>query len=182
MNDALRVELEQMHAEDQAVRGDVWAVVQEFGTESPQYEALREQGLEVDAKNIARLIEILEEHGWPGHSLVGEVACTGAFLILQHADLPIQKTYLPLLREATAAGESKTTALALLEDRIRLHEGEKQIYGSQFVRGKDGQAELWPIEDEAHVDERRAQVGLEPLASYLERVGLGHLHKDAAPE
>ena len=31
---------------------------------------------------------------------------------------------------------------------------------------------LWPIEDEEHVDERRAEVGLEPLAEYLKRFGI----------
>ena len=114
--------------------------------------------------------------------LVGEMAAGGAFLLLQHADLETQKKYLPLLREATAAGEAKSADLPLLEDRVRMLDGEKQLYGSQLMRGEDGKPALWPIEDEEHVDERRAQVGLEPIADYLKRFGLGDQREDTAGE
>jgi len=35
-----------------------------------------------------------------------------------------------------------------------------------------GKTEFFPIADEAHVDERRASVGLEPLADYAKGFGL----------
>jgi len=180
MNDELRVELEGMFAADQAFRKEVWGLVQEHGPSSSQVKDAWKRGSAIDAKNVARLVEILEAHGWPGSTLVGETACKSAFLVLQHADLATQKRYLPLLREATAAGEIETTALPMLEDRVRMREGRDQLYGSQLVHGEDGKPALWPIEDEAHVDERRASVGLPPLAEYLARAGLGHLRKDDA--
>ena len=173
MNDELRAELERMREDDQAIREDAMRTVQEPGMASPQYEELRDRGRAMQDRHAARLVEIVEEHGWPGLSLVGEMAAGGAFLLLQHADLETQKKYLPLLREATAAGEAKSTDLPLLEDRVRMLDGEKQLYGSQLLRGEDGKPALWPIEDEEHVDERRAQVGLEPLSDYLKRFGLG---------
>ena len=77
-----------------------------------------------------------------------------------------------MLRAATEAGEATRTDLPLLEDRVRMLDGEQQLYGSQLTRGEDGKPMLWPIEDEAHVDERRAGVGLEPLADTLKRFGL----------
>ena len=172
MNEALRAELDQMREDDQSVRVQAMKIVQEHGPASPEYEALRSRGKEMDSRHIARLVENVEEHGWPGLGLVGEKASGGAFLILQHADLTIQKEYLPLLRAATEAGEAKSHDLPLLEDRILMADGEKQIYGSQLTRGADGRPELWPIDDDAHVDERRARVGLEPLAAYLKRFGL----------
>lgn len=61
-------------------------------------------------------------------------------------------------------------ALPPLEDRVRMRAGEDPLYGSQFVHGEDGKPESWPVEDEARVEERRASVGLEPLALHLERV------------
>ena len=179
MNEALKTELEQMLEADQAIRKEVWPVFQKHGRESPEYEAIAARGRAQDAKHIARLREIIAEHGWPGLSLVGEEAARGAFLVLQHADLDTQKELLPVLREATDAGESPSTALPLLEDRVRMLDGEDQIYGSQFFHDAEGKPALWPIENEAHVDERRAAVGLEPLAAYLERVGLGHLRPDS---
>jgi transposase len=47
------------------------------------------------------------------------------------------------------------------------------LYGSQLfeVQGGDGMR-LEPIEDEANVDERRAKMGLGPLAEYLKRFGI----------
>jgi hypothetical protein len=44
-------------------------------------------------------------------------------------------------------------------------EGRPQLYGTQF-NNVDGKLELHPIEDAEHVDERRAMLGLEPLAEY----------------
>jgi hypothetical protein len=173
VDEALRTELERMREADQAIRVEARAVVEAHGLASPEYAELRTRGRALDGRHVARLVEILERHGWPGRSLVGETACQGAFLVLQHADLAVQKRYLPLVRAATAAGEIERTALPLLEDRVLMAEGRKQIYGSQLSRAADGRIEPWPIEDPARVDERRASVGLEPLADYLRRFGLG---------
>ena len=62
----------------------------------------------------------------------------------------------------------------MMEDRVLLGEGKKQIYGTQLRSGRDtgGQWVLEPIEDEAGVDARRAAVGLPPLAEYLKAFGL----------
>ena len=173
MNEELKGELEAMLEADQAIRKNAMAIVQQYGQDSPQYQDLRTRGRALDKKHTARLLEIVEEHGWPGQSLVGEAACQGAFFVIQHGDLALQKRFLPVLREATAAGELQSTNLPLLEDRVRMLEGEKQLYGTQLTRGADGKPTLWPIEDEAQVEARRAAVGLEPLDAYLQRFGLG---------
>jgi len=66
-----------------------------------------------------------------------------------------------------------------LEDRILMREGKKQIYGTQLHSGPktNGKLELYPIDDEEHVDERRAIVGLQPLAEYLKQFGMEHKPK-----
>ena len=46
-----------------------------------------------------------------------------------------------------------------------MSEGNPQVYGTQF-REANGEMAPFPIEDEQHVDERRAKVGLQPLAEY----------------
>lgn len=169
----LRVELERMYETDQSVRKTAMEIAKQHGPSSPEYQAIRKRGLEMDQEHISRLVAILEDRGWPSRSSVGELACNAAFLVLQHAELGIQKKYISLLRAATAAGEVPTTQLPLLEDRIRVGDGKPQVYGSQLTRRADGKAELWPIEDPDGVDARRAQVGLEPLAEYLMRFGIG---------
>jgi hypothetical protein len=47
---------------------------------------------------------------------------------------------------------------------VRVAQARPQVYGTQFAR-----AGPQPIEDEEHLDERRAAVGLEPFADYAAR-------------
>ena len=53
----------------------------------------------------------------------------------------------------------------MLTDRVLLHQGKPQLYGTQF--GDNGSG-LKPgkMQDPARVDQRRASVGLGPLAEY----------------
>jgi hypothetical protein len=62
----------------------------------------------------------------------------------------------------------------MLEDRVLVRKGKKQIYGTQVHSGPDtgGKMVLDPIQDEAQVDERRASVGLMPLKEYLKHFGM----------
>jgi hypothetical protein len=118
----------------------------------------------VDRKTTARMKEAIAAHGWPGERLVGHDGAHAAWLLIQHADLdrPFQKACLALLEQAVRDGDARAADLAYLVDRVAVGEGRPQVYGTQFT------AELapQPIEDEAHVDERRASVGLAPFAEY----------------
>jgi membrane dipeptidase len=126
---------------------------------------------EIDAKNTARMKEIIAAYGWPGKSLVGTDGAHNAWLLIQHADRdpPFQKQCLDLIKTAVAQGEASGKDLAYLTDRVLLAEGKKQIYGTQFMQ-VDGKSEPRPMEDPEHVDDRRKDVGLEPLAEYAKRL------------
>lgn len=121
-----------------------------------------------DEERTARLVEIMDEHGWPGVDLVGEDGATAAWVIAQHSDLDVdvQERALELMREAVAAGQADATELAYLEDRVALNTGNPQIYGTQ-IGCVDGRAEPAEMVDPESVDQRRAEAGLEPLADYL---------------
>lgn len=164
INKDLQNELLAMQVEDQRYRQEIHAFMKE-GKPVPA-ELWEKQGA-IDQKNMKRLEEIIEKHGWPGKSLVGEEAAGTAFLILQHSESKTLERYLPLLKEAAAKGEANPADAAMAEDRVLMNQGKKQIYGTQ-IKNK----ELYPIEDEANVDARRAAVGLPPLAEYLKFFGL----------
>jgi len=121
--------------------------------------------LQIDQDNQRRLDAIIREHGWPTVALVGRKASASAWTVTQHADLPYQKKYLDQMTAAANGGELSWALLATSIDRIRVREGKPQVYGSQFHE-VNGQLVPQPIEDEAHVDERRAKVGMQPLAEY----------------
>ena len=121
-----------------------------------------------------RLREIIAEHGWPSWPLVGRRGENAAWLIAQHADLdPVfQRQALDLLRDAVARGVASPGNLAYLEDRVAVADGLPQTYGTQIrCTGADGGPEpATPIDDEAAVDSRRAEAGLEPLRSFLDEM------------
>lgn len=144
---ALRDELLAMSARDQAVR--------EAGIKDPA--ADRSEWKAVDDANLARMKEIVAEHGFPTVEMVGARGVHEAWLLVQHADSDhaFQKDMLERLRALNLpwlAGD-----VAFLTDRVRVGDRAPQVYGTQYG---------WPIEDREHVDERRAQAGLEPLACY----------------
>lgn len=162
-----RADLEAMLKTDQAQRLGVMTLEKEKGRNAPEIAELWRKQKMADDHNIRRLEEIIAAHGWPKRSVFGAEAANAAFLILQHADISFQKKYVALCRDAVAAKEMSGSSLALLEDRILLREGKKQIYGSQVQRNDADEWEPLPLEDEAGVDARRARVGLQPLAKYL---------------
>jgi hypothetical protein len=119
----------------------------------------------VDRKNQARIHEIVDKYGWPGKSLVGVKAGGAAWTLVQHADLATQERYIDRMTAAADAGEIEWALVATTIDRIQVRRGKPQTYGTQF-HTVDGELKPQPIADEEHVDERRAKVGLPPLAQY----------------
>jgi hypothetical protein len=58
---------------------------------------------------------------------------------------------------------------------VLVNEGKPQRFGTQFQL-VDGKLVAFPIDDRVHLDERRAKVGLDPIAKYVKDLGeLYHL-------
>jgi hypothetical protein len=159
----VRAQLSERVERDQAVRMKAMS-----DGMSPE---LMEQWRRIDGDNTDWIRTLVLEHGWPGSALVGEEGASNAWLLVQHADADVdfQEHCLVLLGRAVMDAQASPTHLAYLEDRVAMNRGRKQVYGTQFVE-QDGELVPHPIEDEAHVDERRAAVGLEPLADYAARL------------
>jgi Family of unknown function (DUF6624) len=123
----------------------------------------------IEVANTDRLRAIIAEHRWPGRVLVGDEGAEAAWLIAQHADrqLDFQREALALLERAVHDGDAPASHLAYLTDRVRMNEGRPQLFGTQVADITNRVASPWPIEDEEHVDQRRANAGLESLADYL---------------
>ena len=121
-----------------------------------------------DRPRTERLAEIIDEHGWPGHDLVGEDGASAAWVVAQHSDLDVefQRRALDLMRDAVERDDADATELAYLEDRVALADGGPQVYGTQ-IGCVDGRAEPAELAEPDRVDDLRAEVGLEPLADYL---------------
>jgi hypothetical protein len=161
----LRQRLLEMEAEDRRVRAELLAQ----GVLGDGYHPRME---EVHRQNAAALAAIIEEHGWPGRTLVSDDGAHAAWFVIQHAigNPSLQRRGLQLLRQAAEKGEIPLLQVAYLEDRIRFFEGRPQLYGTQFHWDANGELNPHPIDDLSGVDQRRASVGLGPLAERIRRM------------
>lgn len=155
-NEALRQELLRMADADQRIRTAALRATNFHGI------------LEVDARHLQRMKQIVRQHGWPGRSLVGEDGAHAAWLLVQHAtqDPDFMNRCRGLMERAVKRGEASAKDYAFLVDRVRLQRGKAQLYGTQFIQDSRGRLILQPLKDPEDVDERRWKMGLEPLAEY----------------
>lgn len=162
---SLRAELLARMRHDQAIRDSFAAELRATGSISA---TTGQRMLAIDSANTTWLKGVVSVRGWPTRAAVGDEALTAAFLLVQHADHDpaFQARMLPLLERAHAAGEIDGGPVALLTDRVAKAQGRPQRYGSQATI-RDGRVIIDPIEDSARVDERRARMGLPPLADYV---------------
>lgn len=175
MHKELALELVAMAEEDQFVRA-------ELAREGHLFRGYHPRMAEVNSRNAERLEEIVNEHGWPGRSLVGERGARAAWLVLQHAiAFPgLMRRGLELMRSA-GSGEVSAAELAILEDRISVLEGRRQRYGTQYDWDERGEMSPLPLEDPAGVDNRRRSLGLPRLAENTQRVREGVLAAGEQP-
>jgi len=158
MNQPLRAELIEMDEYDQAVRAELAADGSLFDGYHPRMAAVHDA-------NAARLRTIMATHGWPTERLVGIDGAKAAHRIAQHSinHPDFMRECRGLLDDASTKGEVPRWQFAYIDDRIRVYEGLPQRYGTQWRDGPNG-LEPYPIEDAAHVDERRALLGLPSLS------------------
>jgi Family of unknown function (DUF6624) len=163
-NPELRQELIKRVEQDQAIRNELISK----GVVHPDKDILARMQT-IDASNTERMREIVSKYGWPGPELVGRDGTDAAFLLVQHAEHAFQKDVMPLVEKAYKSGKLSGQNYALLLDRVLVGDGKAQIYGTQakhFEEWNGTEPVLYPIEDEANVDKRRAEVGLFPLSEY----------------
>jgi hypothetical protein len=135
----------------------------------------------IDDDNTAELKKIISEMGWPSRSMVGIDGTNAAFVLLQHSEYRLQKKMLPTILAAMLASELPGDAYALLRDRVLISEGEPQLYGTQarpVSEWKGHTPTLEPINDPQKVDQRRAELGMPPLAFYVESLRMERFHDE----
>jgi hypothetical protein len=160
--------LDTIYIEDQKYRSQINDINKKYGWKSKEMNALWEIISEKDSINLIRVKQILDQYGWLGADVVSDQGNSTLFLVIQHSDQATQEKYLPMMREAVKNGKAKGSSLALLEDRVALGQGKRQIYGSQISRDPETQEYyISPLEDPDNVDKRRSEVGLGPLSEYV---------------
>lgn len=134
-----------------------------------------------DRRNAARLSRLLRGRGWFRRSEVGDRGASAAFLIVQHSgDIGLMRRVLALMQPLLSIDEVEGQDYALLYDRVALHDGRSQRYGTQGFCGADGRYAVPPdLEDPEHLEDRRSAVGMTSMATYLE--GMNRLYGRCTP-
>lgn len=172
-NKPLKNQLEKIYVRDQTLRQLYQEAENKFGRDSEEMHYFWQLMHEQDSINEQEVIAIIEQHGWAGRSVVGGQANMALWLVIQHAPVETQEKYLPLLRESVKQGESSGNHLALLEDRVLMHRGKPQVYGSQIVTDETtGKYKVYAIAEPEYVNQRRESVGLGPMEEYVKRWGI----------
>jgi hypothetical protein len=165
---ALRKELLEMEQLDQEARKRFIEAIYAGGGDVPMNDPARVAVIHVDDDiNLPKLKHIVTQEGFPTIAMVGLDGVQAAFLLIQHADSApqFQARMLTVISRRLRTGEINRNQYALLTDRVLQSQGKPQRYGTQF-QGEGDQLKPLPIEDEAHVDQRRHALGLMSLANY----------------
>lgn len=165
----LVAKLDTIYQLDQNYRRQISEIEAEYGRDSEEMMAHWKLIENTDSINLIKIKKILDERGWLGPKVVGDQGSSTLFLVIQHSDLETQQKYLPMMREAVKLGNARSTSLALLEDRVALRKGERQIYGSQIGRDPEtGEYYVSPMIEPEKVNDRRAEVGLGTIQDYIQ--------------
>jgi VWFA-related protein len=118
-------------------------------------------------EHTAKLCEILKVHGWPTSDLVDREGVLATFQLLKNGGTyELQRDLLPLIVAVIKKDPSQKSEFAGLYDRLRVSAGMKQLFGTQAV-SLGGFLILYPIEDQAKLDARRAEYGLPSIDLYI---------------
>jgi hypothetical protein len=170
INTALQHELLTILNENEAALEELLGDDRAALLKNPRVEEIIAEFRRISGRDAARFQAIIDEHGWPGTSLVGDAGVRAALFLLMHMyALPdFQRAMVPLLTKAVKDGEASAWDLARLEDGIRGLQGRPQKFGTQSDWDENGEMTPYPVvEDPEHVDQLRAEIGLPPLRDEL---------------
>lgn len=148
-----------MRAEDERVRREISESGELGGSYVPRMEA-------VHIRNAHRLREVIAALGWPDEIIAGADGAEAAWLIVQHAigEPEFQREMLGLLQSCADAKRIPAWHAAYLEDRIAMHEGRPQRYGTQWLDDPlDERIRPWKLAEPDRVNQLRSEAGLPPL-------------------
>jgi hypothetical protein len=155
--DSLRTVLEKMVDRDQSIRR---VLVDSIGIDSPNAGPFINEMMNIDADNQKSIRLILNRYGWIEQSKIGTKAAEAFFYSIQHSDTTLMIKWFPEFKRLADIGEADKVECAMMEDRLLMWKGEKQIYGTQAtVFRDDKKVAIWPIEDSKNVNERRKKIG-----------------------
>ncbi|NRF39329.1 DUF6624 domain-containing protein [Pedobacter foliorum] len=135
-------------------------------------DSLRKIFRETTVRNTEVLKQIFYKYGFPNYDKVGKEASKNFWLCVQHSDhdLKFQQQVLKKMKVEVKRKKADPSNYAWLTDRVNVNSGKSQIYGTQLDYKADGTPIPKKLKDPETVNDRRKEIGLEPIEDYLEFV------------
>jgi hypothetical protein len=153
-----------------ATARDIFEIpVQRHYTDDERADFMRrmdERRVQIDRQNVADLQKLLELYHWFPVSEFGAGADSDAWMLVQHADVDLQRQAVTIAEPLAARHETNSNQYAWFFDRVAPN---LQRYGTLGKCAGPGDWEPFPVEDPENLDARRAEIGLEPIADYKRR-------------
>jgi hypothetical protein len=148
--------------------------------DDPSWQTFKDSVFNVNYQ-LARTI--FEANGFPGYDKVGMAGAKNFWLLVQHCDPwpDFQEQVLKAMAGQVARKNASAQDLAYLTDRVRLNTGRPQVYGTQLTYDTNAcQAMPKNLEAASTVNQRRQQVGLDRIESYLDTMSQMHFQMNQA--
>ena len=169
--DTVFLTLSQIAINDQAFYNDIAFYEKKYGQKSSKVSAL---WTIKDSLNKANL-KLVNHYIDKGYNVLSDSVVTyrfasKCFLVIQHSDQKTMEYYLPIIKDLFDRKQTKGSNYALLYDRVSVNKNKGvQYYGTQVNTDAN---QPYEIKDEKNVDKRRAELGMETMASYLQRFNI----------
>lgn len=120
-------------------------------------------------KNLIVVKKYFKENGFPGINENGKETALHFWAIVQHGDhdVAFQKKVLKAIKKELKTKNVSTRNYAYLYDRVQKNENKPQLYGTQMIWNSQGVHSPYKLEAPEKVNERRAEMGLEPIEDYV---------------
>jgi len=162
-----------MRALDQFGFNEIGIAIRKTGPNSSVVRSIWECKFIIGEQNQKELDELITKNGWPRIQAVGQEAANTAFIIIMHSNSVLINKYLTTIKQICIEKELPWERYASIYDRALWYEKKPQKYGTHTQYNETTNAEeLYPLENEARVDENRKELGLEPLKDYLAKLNI----------
>lgn len=184
LNRALSARIDSLKTEDQKYRNRLTELKNMSIPDEAEIKQAQEAILKTDSLNLIQVKRIFRQYGYPGSDLVGKQSAHNFWLIIQHCDQDpaFQEEVLGAMKQEVEKGTVSGWAYAYLTDRVLVNQDKPQVYGTQMRLNRDSTSyEPKPLIEPDKVDDRRGEMGLSPIAFYIETMNtryFGSLKKE----
>lgn len=124
---------------------------------------------EVSSEISENFLKYIDQFGFPYKDSSSQEEYTAGIVLSLHLELDY---LIKVFNEIDLKGGESINPQdkAYFIDKIRVLKGLPQVYGTQFLKDKNGQINFLTIEDESNLNNRRNLLGLEPIEEYIKKI------------